>query len=123
MRTNDEPYSNSNRRGWNLCLYLESIEVTGPTLNGVGIGTYIVNVVSATCTDADTVNVIPANGVPVTDFTFQITVPELRFQFTDATTITGSNISGWVWDLVIQTLRHSKIRHTSMVQTEHTMSH
>ncbi|MBL0102777.1 MAG: PKD domain-containing protein [Bacteroidetes bacterium] len=72
--------------------------IAGPTLSGVGVGTYTVEVTSGTCHDYDTVNVVPGNGVPVAAFSFSNNCSGAPIQFTDNTTISGSGINSWTWD-------------------------
>ncbi len=69
---------------------------TGQNLNGVGVGTYYLEVTAGTagCKDTDTVSVLPGIGGASANFTFSTNCSGLPVQFTDHSV----GASSWSWD-------------------------
>jgi gliding motility-associated-like protein len=72
--------------------------ISGQALNGVPVGSYILTVSSAGCSNSDTVDVLPGLGVPAANFGFTTNCSGAPIQFTDSSTVSGSTIAGWSWD-------------------------
>lgn len=71
---------------------------TSQTQTGVPVGTYILTVSSGNCSDTDTMQVLPGQGVPAATFSFTSNCSGLPVQFTDLSTVSGSTINTWLWD-------------------------
>ena len=72
--------------------------VNSQQINSVGVGTYILTVTSAGCTNKDTVDILAGLGVPSAFFSYQTTCSNSPVVFTDSSLVSGSTISGWSWD-------------------------
>ena len=72
--------------------------VVSQNLNGVGIGTYVLEVTSAGCKNWDTVQVLAGAGVPTANFTFSNNCSGAPIQFTDNSVVNGATITSWSWD-------------------------
>jgi gliding motility-associated-like protein len=72
--------------------------VNSQQLNSVGVGTYILTVTSAGCSNKDTVDILAGLGVPSAYFSYQTTCSNSPVVFTDSSLVSGSTITGWTWD-------------------------